>query len=70
MSTQSDGKSRGGRASVEVRGASGRRGKLPDKSMTAAQRRGLARRITAYLKRSGFDCELIGERRRQPRTLN
>jgi hypothetical protein len=42
----------------------------PDKQMTAAQRRGLARRITAYLKRSGLDCELVGERRKPPRTLN
>jgi hypothetical protein len=38
--------------------------------MTAARRRGLARKITAYLKRSGLDCELIGERRKPPRSLH
>ena len=42
----------------------------PDKQMTAAQRRGLARKITAYLKRSGLDCELVGERRNPSRMLN
>jgi hypothetical protein len=41
-----------------------------DKEMTAAQRRGLARKITAYLKQSGLNCELIGERRKPPRILN
>jgi hypothetical protein len=40
------------------------------KEMTAARRRGLARKITAYLKRSGLDCELIGERRKPSRILN
>ena len=42
----------------------------PDRPMSAARRRGLARKITAYLKRSGFDCELIVERRKPPRMLN
>jgi len=42
----------------------------PDQQMTAAQRRGLARKITAYLKRSGLDCELVGERRNPPCMLN
>ncbi len=37
------------------------------KPMTAAQRRGLARKITAYLKRSGFYCDLIGDA--QPRRV-
>jgi hypothetical protein len=38
--------------------------------MSAARRRGLARKITAYLKRSGLNCELIGERRKPSRILN
>ncbi len=42
----------------------------PDGQMTAAQRRGLARKITAYLKRSGLDCALLGECRKPPRMLN
>jgi hypothetical protein len=42
----------------------------PDKQMTAAQRRGLARKITAYLRRSGLDCELVGDHRNPPRMLN
>jgi hypothetical protein len=44
--------------------------KLPDKPMTAAQRRGLARKITAYLKRSGLACELVGARRNPPRSVH
>jgi hypothetical protein len=62
MSTGSDGKPQGVQESAWVRGVSDDCAKLPDKPMTAAQRRGLARKITAYLKRSGLNCELIGER--------
>ena len=70
MSTQSDGKPQGVQKSVPLRDASDGCAKLPDKPMTAAQRRGLARKITAYLKRSGLDCALIGEGRTSPRMLN
>jgi len=42
----------------------------PDKPLTAAQRRGLARKITAYLKRSGLDCELVSDDRDPPFMLN
>jgi hypothetical protein len=70
MSTGSDGKPQGAEESAQVRGVSDDCAKLPDKPMTAARRRGLARKITAYLKRSGLNCELIGERRKPPRILN
>jgi hypothetical protein len=70
MSTGSDGKTVWGARKPDWRhGVS----EMPDakivkteKPMTAAQRRGLARKITAYLKRSGLDCELIDKRRRSP----
>jgi hypothetical protein len=68
MSTESDGK--GVQKSVPLRGVSDGCAKLPDKPITAAQRRGLARKITAYLKRSGLDCELIGDGRNPSRMLN
>jgi hypothetical protein len=70
MSTGSDGKPQAAQESAQVRGVSDDCTKLPDKPMTAAQRRGLARKITAYLKRSGLACELVGERRNPPRMLN
>jgi hypothetical protein len=70
VSTGSDGKPQGAQESAQVHGVSDDCTKLPDKPMTAARRRGLARKIIAYLKRSGLNCELIGERRKPPRTLN
>jgi hypothetical protein len=70
MSTESGGKPPGVQESAWVRGVSDGCDKPPDKPMTAAQRRGLARKITAYLKRSGLRCELIGERRNPPRMPN
>jgi len=70
MSTESDGKPQGVQKSIPVRDASDGCSKLPDKPMTAAQRHGLARKITAYLKRSGLNCALIGEGGKSPRTLN
>jgi hypothetical protein len=70
MSTERDGKPQGVQESVPVRVVSDGCAKSPDKPMTAAQRRGLARKITAYLKRSGLDCVLIGEGRKSPRMLN
>ena len=74
MSTGSDGKtSWGARKPDGLHGVSDSPDvqiSKPDKPMTAAQRRGLARKIIAYLKRSGLDCELVGERRNPPRMLN
>jgi hypothetical protein len=73
MSTRSDGKLRGVQKSIPVCGVSDSHNveiAKPDKPLTAAQRRGLARKITAYLKRSGLDCELVGERRKPARMLN
>jgi hypothetical protein len=74
MSTGSDGKtSWGARKPEGLHGVSDSPDvqiSKPDKQMTAAQRRGLARKITAYLKRSGLACGLVGERRNPPRVLN
>ena len=70
MSTESDGKPQGVQKSVPVRVVSDGCAKLQDKLMIAAQRRGLARKITAYLKRAGLDCKLIGEGGTSPRMLN
>jgi hypothetical protein len=73
MSTESDGKPQGVQKPIPVCGVSDSHNveiAKPDKPMTAAQRRGLARKITAYLRRSGLDCELVGERRKPPRMLN
>jgi hypothetical protein len=70
MSAESDHKPLGVRKSIWVQGVSDDRAKPPDKPMTAAQRRGLARKITAYLKRSGLDCDLVEEDRNPPRMLN
>jgi hypothetical protein len=70
MSTESDGKPQGVQKPVPLRGVSDGCATSADKPMTAAQRRGLARKITAYLKRSGLDCALIGEGRESPRMLN
>lgn len=69
MSTGSDRKPCDVQKSV-AEGASDGCAASPDKPMTAAQRRGLARKITAYLKRSGLDCALIGESRKPPQILN
>jgi len=74
MSTESDRKLRRVQKSAGVQDASDGSAKPsdepPDKPMTAAQRRGLARKITAYLRRSGLDCKLIGEGGKSPRKLN
>jgi hypothetical protein len=74
MWTGNDRKLRDVQKSVAVQDASDGRAKPsdepPDKPMSAAQRRGLARKITAYLKRSGLDCALIAEGRNRPRVLN
>jgi hypothetical protein len=75
MSADSDHKPLGVRKSVWARGVAadcaGQSEKPPpDKPMTAAQRRGLARKITAYLKRSGLDCELVDDDRNPPALLN
>jgi hypothetical protein len=70
MSTEGDGKLPGMQESVPVGDVRDSCAEPPDKPLTAAQRRGLARKITAYLKRSGLDCELIGEPRQQPHRLN
>jgi hypothetical protein len=70
MSTDSDHKPLGSGKSIFVHGVANDGAKPPDKPMTAAQRRGLARKITAYLKRSGLDCELVEEDRDPPRMLN
>ena len=68
MSTESDGK--GVQKAVPVRIVSEDCATFPDRPMTIAQRRGLARKITAYLKRAGLDCELLGDARKSPRMLN
>ena len=70
MSTESDGKLPGVRESVRARVVLDGCAKSQDKPMTAAQRRGLARKITAYLRRAGLDCKLIGEGGTSPRMLN
>jgi hypothetical protein len=74
MSTESDRKLRRVQKPVAAQGASDGCAKppdeSPDKSVTAAQRRGLARKITAYLRRSGLDCKLIGEGGKSPRKLH
>ena len=68
MSTGSDGKPQVAQESAPGCGVPDDCTKLPDKPMTAAQRRGLARQITAYLQRSGLACELVGDRRKPPRS--
>lgn len=70
MSTESDHKLRGAGKSIWVDGVAGGCAKSSDKPMTVAQRRGLARKIAAYLKRSGLDCELVAEDRDPLRRLN
>ena len=74
MSTGSDGKPQAAQEqeqeSARVCGVPDDCAKLPDKPMTAAQRRGLARKIAADLERSGLACALVGERRNPPRSLN
>jgi hypothetical protein len=69
MSTDSDHKPQAMRKANRLRGGDDC-GKPPDKPMTVAQRRGLARKIAASLRRSGLDCELVEEDRDPPRRLN
>jgi hypothetical protein len=74
MSTESDRKLRRVQKPVAAQDVSDGRARPsdepPDKPVTAEQRRGLARKITAYLRRSGLDCKLIGEGRKSPRRLH
>jgi hypothetical protein len=70
MSTEDGHKLRGVRKSIWGDGIVGDCARSPDKPMTVGQRLALARKIAAYLKLAGLDCELVADDRDPPRRLN
>ena len=58
------------RSPAQARAALAIRPAKANAPLTAAQRRGLARKITSYLKRSGLDCHVVESPKHGSRLLN
>ena len=57
-------------AREQARAAAATKSAKANAPLTAAQRRGLARKITSYLKRSGLDCHVVESPKHGSRLLH